>query len=209
MSKTYGYVRVSSRDQNEERQLVAMKQLNVSRRNIYIDKESGKDFMRPAYQKMLKKVRSNDLLYVKSIDRLGRNYMEIQEQWRILTKVKKIDICVIDMPLLDTRRGKDLMGTFLADLVLQILSFVAENERNLIRQRQAEGIAAAKERGVKFGRPENPLPENFFEVCRRWQSGEINKTEAANELHMPLSTFFYKVKKLEDCPEKWQEYVRL
>lgn len=209
MIKTYGYVRVSSRDQNEERQLVAMRQLKVSQKNIYIDKESGKDFARPAYQRMLRKVHSNDLLYVKSIDRLGRNYTEILEQWRILTKVKKIDICVIDMPLLDTRRGKDLMGTFLADLVLQILSFVAENERNMIRQRQAEGIAAAKERGVKFGRPEDPLPENFFEVCRRWQSGEINKTEAANELHMPLSTFFYKVKKLEDCPEKWQEYVRL
>ncbi|MBE6009738.1 MAG: recombinase family protein [Lachnospiraceae bacterium] len=209
MSKTYGYVRVSSRDQNEERQLVVMKQLKVSPRNIYIDKESGKDFARPAYQRMLKKVRSNDLLYVKSIDRLGRNYTEILEQWRILTKVKKIDICVIDMPLLDTRRGKDLMGTFLADLVLQILSFVAENERNLIRQRQAEGIAAAKERGVKFGRPEDPLPENFFEVCRRWQSGEINKTEASNELHMPLSTFYYKVKKLEDCPEKWHEKMNI
>ena len=202
MSKTYGYIRVSSRDQNEDRQLIAMQEMGVLPKNIYMDKQSGKDFARPAYRKMIKKLRPNDLLYVKSIDRLGRNYKEILEQWRVLTKEKEVDICVLDMPLLDTRNGKDLMGTFLADLVLQILSFVAENERNAIRQRQAEGIAAAKAKGVRFGRPENPLPDNFFEVYQRWKSGEITGTEASNELNMPLSTFCYKTKKLKNRQEK-------
>ena len=197
MSKTYGYIRVSSRDQNEDRQLVAMHELGIPPKNIYMDKLSGKDFARPAYRKLIKKLRPNDLLYIKSIDRLGRNYKEILEQWRILTKKKQVDICVIDMPLLDTRNGKDLMGTFLADLVLQILSFVAENERNAIRQRQAEGIAAAKAKGVRFGRPEIPLPENFMDVYQRWKAREITGTAAANELNMPLSTFCYKTKKLE------------
>lgn len=202
MNKTYGYIRVSSRDQNEDRQLIAMQELGVPPKNIYIDKLSGKDFARPAYRKLIKKLRPNDLVYVKSIDRLGRNYKEILEQWRILTKEKEVDICVIDMPLLDTRNGKDLMGTFLADLVLQILSFVAENERNAIRQRQAEGIAAAKAKGVRFGRPEIPLPENFMEVYERWRAGEITGTRASNELNMPLSTFCYKTKKIKNRQEK-------
>ncbi len=196
MPQVYGYVRVSSRDQNEDRQLIVMQEKEVPEKNIYIDKVSGKDFNRPSYLAMLEVLQEGDLLYLKSIDRLGRNYAEILEQWRVLTKVKKVDICVIDMPLLDTRQGKDLMGTFLSDLVLQILSFVAENERKMIKQRQAEGIAAAKARGVKFGRPEIPLPDNFTEVYGRWEKGEINGVEAAEELRIPVSTFRYKAKKI-------------
>ena len=161
MSHIYGYIRVSSRDQNEDRQLLAIQQLSIAQENIFIDKQSGKDFQRPQYKKLVRKLKKDDVLYIKSIDRLGRNYAEILEQWRILTKNKGIDIVVLDMPLLDTRRGKDLMGTFLSDIVLQVLSFVAENERENIRQRQAEGIAAAKARGVRFGRPEKELPDNF------------------------------------------------
>lgn len=157
MGNIFGYIRVSSRDQNEDRQLIALKELAIPEKNIFIDKQSGKDFKRPQYRKMIRRVRKDDLLYIKSIDRLGRNYAEILEQWRILTKDKGIDIVVLDMPLLDTRRGKDLMGTFLSDIVLQVLSFVAENERTNIRQRQAEGIAAAKARGVRFGRPPSRL----------------------------------------------------
>ena len=153
---TYGYIRVSSRDQNEDRQLIAMREAGVETKNIYLDKQSGKDFNRPQYQRMLRRMRKDDLLYIKSIDRLGRNYQEILCQWRELTEGKRVDLVVLDMPLLDTRRGKDLMGTFLSDIVLQVLSFVAENERSNIRQRQAEGIAAARARGVKFGRPYNP-----------------------------------------------------
>ena len=164
MVNVYGYIRVSSRDQNEDRQLVALKEVGVSEKSIYLDKQSGKDFNRPQYKKLLRKLKKDDLLYIKSIDRLGRNYEEILQQWHVLTKEKGIDIVVLDMPLLDTRRGKDLMGTFLSDIVLQVLSFVAENERTNIRQRQAEGIAAAKARGVKFGRPPLPLPDNFYEV---------------------------------------------
>lgn len=185
----YGYARVSSKDQNEDRQMVALGKTGLQKQNIFIDKQSGKDFKRNQYQKLLRKLRPDDLLYVKSIDRLGRNYEEIQEQWRILTKIKKIDIVVIDMPLLDTRRGKDLMGTFLSDIVLQVLSFVAENERMNIRQRQAEGIAAAKARGVKFGRPCKPLPENFFTVLERWKNGEISGVAAAKECGMSSTTF--------------------
>ena len=196
MPQIYGYVRVSSRDQNEDRQLIVMQEKEVPEKNIFIDKISGKDFNRPSYLAMLDVLQEEDLLFLKSIDRLGRNYAEILEQWRVLTKVKKVDICVIDMPLLDTRQGKDLMGTFLSDLVLQILSFVAENERKMIKQRQAEGIAAARARGVKFGRPEIPLPENFPAVYERWQNGEINGVEAAEELEIPVSTFRYKAKKL-------------
>ena len=164
MGNIFGYIRVSSRDQNEDRQLIALKELAIPEKNIFIDKQSGKDFKRPQYRKMIRRVRKDDLLYIKSIDRLGRNYAEILEQWRILTKDKGIDIVVLDMPLLDTRRGKDLMGTFLSDIVLQVLSFVAENERTNIRQRQAEGIAAAKARGVRFGRPPSRLPDNFHDV---------------------------------------------
>ena len=160
----YGYVRVSSRDQNEDRQLIALRGKGVEDRFIYMDKVSGKDFNRPQYKKLVKKLKPGDLLYIQSIDRLGRNYEELQNQWRILTKEKNVDICVIDMPLLDTRQGKYLMGTFIADLVLQILSFVAQNEREFIRKRQAEGIAAAKAKGVKFGRPPIPLPDNFYPV---------------------------------------------
>ena len=169
-----------------------MNELQVPQKNIFIDKQSGKDFERPQYKKLLRKMKKDDLLYIKSIDRLGRNYNEIQEQWRILTKDKGVDIVVLDMPLLDTRCGKDLMGTFLSDIVLQVLSFVAENERMNIRQRQAEGIAAAKAKGVRFGRVPKPLPENFHAVYQRWKHGEITGTAAAKECGMPLSTFRYR-----------------
>ena len=189
---TYGYIRVSSRDQNEERQRIALHEAGVPDEKVYMDKQSGKDFNRPKYKKLLRKMKRDDLLYIKSIDRLGRNYAEILEQWRILTKDKGIDIVVLDMPLLDTRRGKDLMGTFLSDIVLQVLSFVAENERVNIRQRQAEGIAAAKARGVRFGRPPAPLPENFHGVYQRWKSGKITGAAAAKECGMALSTFRYR-----------------
>ena len=192
IAEIYGYVRVSTREQNEDRQLIALNEIQVPKKNIFIDKQSGKDFERPQYKKLLKKLRRDDLLYIKSIDRLGRNYNEIQEQWRILTKEKGIDIVVLDMPLLDTRRGKDLMGTFLSEIVLQVLSFVAENERMNIRQRQAEGIAAAKAKGVRFGRIPKPLPENFHAVYQRWKRGEITGTAAAKECGMPLSTFRYR-----------------
>lgn len=192
IAEIYGYVRVSTRDQNEDRQLVTLSELQVPKKNIFIDKQSGKDFDRPRYKKLLRKMKKDDLLYIKSMDRLGRNYNEIQEQWRILTKDKGVDIVVLDMPLLDTRRGKDLMGTFLSDIVLQVLSFVAENERMNIRQRQAEGIAAAKAKGVRFGRVPKPLPENFHAVYQRWKHGEITGTAAAKECGMPLSTFCYR-----------------
>ena len=194
---TYGYVRVSTREQNEDRQMIALHEMGVSDESIFIDKQSGKDFKRPQYQKLLRKLRKDDLLYIKSIDRLGRNYEEIQNQWRFLTKDKGVDICVIDMPLLDTRRGKDLVGTFLSDVVLQVLSFVAENERTNIRQRQAEGIAAAKAKGIKFGRPPKPLPPNFHEVYQSWRSGKINVAEAARACGMPRSTFHYKAQVYE------------
>ncbi len=165
----YGYIRVSSTDQNEDRQLIALRGKGVPDNRIYMDKQSGKDFDRPKYKRLVRRLRHGDLLYLLSIDRLGRNYREIQEQWRLLTQEKGVDICVLDMPLLDTRQGKDLMGTFIADLVLQILSFVAQNERENIRKRQAEGIAAAKARGVKFGRPPIPVPDNFYAVHKAWR----------------------------------------
>ncbi len=192
-AKTYGYIRVSTREQNEDRQCSAMEAAGVG--ELYMDKQSGKDFQRPQYLRMVRKLKKDDLLYIKSIDRLGRNYTEILEQWRYLTKEKGIDIVVLDMPLLDTRRGKDLMGTFLSDIVLQVLSFVAENERENIRQRQAEGIAAAKARGVSFGRPPRPRPENFPEVLARWHAGQITGAQAARECGLPLSTFRYWAKK--------------
>lgn len=195
-NKTYGYVRVSTKDQNEDRQLLAMHGKGLADPFIYIDKQSGKDFNRPQYKKLIRRLKEGDLLYIQSIDRLGRNYEEVQNQWRILTKEKGVDICVIDMPLLDTRQGKDLLGTFIADIVLQILSFVAQNEREFIRKRQAEGIAAAKEKGVKFGRPPQQLPENFHNVYHRWKGGEITGIAAAKECGMPLSTFRYRAKKL-------------
>lgn len=187
----FGYIRVSSTDQNEDRQLIAMKKKSIPMKNIYIDAQSGKDFKRVQYKRMMKRLKQGDLLYVLSIDRLGRNYEEIQQQWRILTKEIGVDICVIDMPLLDTRSGKDLLGTFIADLVLQILSFVAQNERENIHRRQAEGIAAAKARGVQFGRPPKPLPDNFQNVHQRWKAGMITGTAAAKECGIPLSTFRY------------------
>ena len=193
----YGYIRVSSIDQNENRQLLAMHEKQIPAKNLYIDKQSGKDFERPNYKKLVKKLKPGDLLYILSIDRLGRNYKEIQEQWRILTKEKEIDICVIDMPLLDTRNGKDLIGTFIADLVLQILSFVAQNERENIRKRQAEGIAAAKNRGVKFGRPERPLPDNFNQVHQDWRNKKMTLQQAANACEMPVGTFYAKAVKIE------------
>ena len=196
--KVYGYIRVSTREQNEDRQLIALREIGVPEKNIYLDKQSGKDFNRPQYKKLLRKLKKDDLLYIKSIDRLGRNYEEILEQWRVLTKEKGVDIVVLDMPLLDTRRGKDLMGTFLSDIVLQVLSFVAENERTTIRQRQAEGIAAAKARGVKFGRPPKPLPDNFHSCYQRWKQGEITGTAAAKECGMSLATFRYRAEIYEN-----------
>ena len=192
MGTVYGYIRVSSVDQNEDRQRIALRGRGIPERNIFMDKQSGKDFDRPQYKRMVKKLKPGDLLCVLSIDRLGRNYEEIQDQWRRLTKEIGADISVIDMPLLDTRNGKDLMGTFIADLVLQILSFVAQNERENIRKRQAQGIAAAKARGVKFGRPPRPLPENYHSAYQRWKAGKITGTAAAKECGMPLSTFRYR-----------------
>ncbi len=193
----YGYVRVSTREQNEDRQMRALYKIDVPRENIYMDKQSGKDFERPMYNRMVKRLQADDVIFVKSIDRLGRNYEEILEQWRFLTKEKKVDIVVLDMELLDTRRGKDLMGTFLSDVVLQILSFVAENERKNIRERQKEGIEAAKMRGVQFGRPKRDLPDNFEQICYQWRSGEILGKEAARLLSIPLSTFYGRAKEIE------------
>lgn len=189
----YGYVRVSTREQNEQRQMIAMKEYGVEEARIYTDKQSGKDFARKNYKRLLRRLKSGGTLVIKSIDRLGRNYEEILEQWRCITKEKQAAIVVLDMPLLDTRQTRDLTGTLIADLVLQLLSYVAQTERESIRQRQAEGIAAAKARGVRFGRAPKPLPENFRTVCRRWESGEITGTTAARECGMPLSTFRYRV----------------
>ena len=194
MSKEYGYIRVSSTDQNEDRQLLAMDKIGIPKSSIYIDKQSGKDFERPQYKRLVKKLKKGDLLYILSIDRLGRNYEEIQKQWRILTKEIGIDICVIDMPLLDTRNGKDLMGTFIADLVLQILSFVAQNERENIKKRQAQGIAAAKARGVKFGRPEVLTPDNFGTYLSKWEKGQITTSEILKTIGLSKSTFYRKVR---------------
>ncbi len=191
MTRVYGYVRISSTDQNEDRQLDAMESRAVPQKNIYVDKVSGKDFHREQYLKMVKKLCSGDLLFIVSIDRLGRDYEEVQNQWRILTKEIGIDICVIDMPLLDTRNGKDLMGTFIADLVLQILSFVAHSERENIRQRQAEGIAAAKARGVKFGRPKVPLPADFEMIVEEWKTHKITEEEAVKRCGVSRATFYH------------------
>lgn len=192
MGNIYGYLRVSTKEQNEDRQMLALHKVQVPEQNIYMDKQSGKDFNRPMYRQLVGRLQQDDLLYIKSIDRLGRNYEEILEQWRFLTKDKKVDIVVLDMPLLDTRRGKDLLGTFLSDIVLQVLSFVAENERKNIRQRQREGIEAAMLRGVQFGRPQKPLPENFIQIYELWLLGEIGGNEAARRCNMPLSSFYRK-----------------
>ncbi len=197
MQQTFGYIRVSSTDQNESRQKLALANLGIDEKHLYMDKQSGKDFQRPQYQAMLKCLRPGDLLCITSIDRLGRNYKEIQHQWRILTREKQIDIQVLDMPLLDTRRSKDLLGTFIADLVLQVLCFVAESERENIRKRQAEGIAAAKKRGIRFGHKPKPLPENFEEILALWKQGLITMTEAARRTNMARSTFRYRMKLLQ------------
>mgnify|MGYP002626098967 FL=1 len=194
---TYGYVRVSSTDQNEDRQMIALHQVGVEDKHIFMDKQSGKDFDRPQYKKMVKKMRHGDLLYVLSIDRLGRNYDEIQHQWRILTKEIGIDVCVIDMPLLDTRRSKDLLGTFVADLVLQVLSFAAHNERDNIRKRQAEGIAAAKARGVHMGRPVINAPPDFDKIVKAWEKKEITMEEAMKRCRMSETTFYRRRREMQ------------
>lgn len=191
---TYGYARVSSMDHNEERQIIALKNAHIPVKNIFVDKQSGKDFNRPKYKKLIKKLKEGDILYVLSIDRLGRNYEEIQKQWRTLTKEIGIDICVLDMPLLDTRRGKDLMGTFIADLVLQILCFVAQNERENIRKRQAEGIAAAKEKGIKFGRPLKKVPDNFGEIVQKWENKNLKFDEVLEQCGMSQATFYRRLR---------------
>lgn len=189
----YGYIRVSSTDQNDDRQWIALRQQSVPNHHIYVDKQSGKDFNRPQYKKMIRKLKQGDLLYILSIDRLGRNYEEIQNQWRILIKEIGVDICVIDMPLLDTRNGKDLLGTFIADLVLQILSFVAQSERENIKKRQAQGIAAAKAKGIKFGRPEKNVPENFPDIVSQWENKIIALQELLVQCNRAKPHFF------DDC----------
>ena len=193
----YGYVRVSTREQNDDRQRIALRDFGVETQNIFADKQSGKDFRRPQYRRLLQKLRRGDLLCVQSIDRLGRNYGEILEQWRLLTREMGVDVCVLDMPLLDTRRGKDLLGTFVSDLVLQVLSFAAENERSNIRKRQAEGIAAARARGVVFGRPTRCLPPDFPDLCRRWRAGELSLSRAAEACGLPRSTFYARARAME------------
>ena len=195
MKKLYGYARVSTVQQKEDRQLIALEKMGVVRENIYVDKQTGKNFDRPMYQALLKRLDENSVLFVKSLDRLGRNYQELHDQWRLITKEKKADIVVLDAPLLDTRREKNLLGTLISDLLLSLLSYCSVNEYNLIHQRQAEGIAAARAKGVKFGRPQKPLPDNFQEVYLRWQNHDLNTRQAAELCKMPLSSFKYKAKK--------------
>ena len=189
MQQVYGYIRVSTRDQNEERQVIAMREFGVPEENMVIDKQSGKNFARPGYRRLVKKLKPTDTLVIKSIDRLGRNYDEVLEQWRLLTKEKQVDIVVLDMPLLDTRKGRDLIGTLISDIVLQLLSYVAQTEREFIRQRQAEGIAAAKARGVQFGRRPSPKPAEFPEWKERWSRGEVSACQAAKALKITHRTF--------------------
>ena len=196
--KIYGYMRVSSKEQNEDRQRIALIEMGVQEKNIYMDKQSGKDFERKQYKKLLRKLDENSVLFIKSIDRLGRNYSDLNEQWRIITKEKKADIVVIDMPILDTRREKNLLGTFISDIVLALLSYVAENERINIKQRQAEGIAAAKARGVKFGRPPLPIPDNFYQMHKEWRAGKITIEEASKAYGMCAKTFYSKAVKYEN-----------
>ncbi len=190
----YGYVRVSSVDQNEGRQLIALRKKAVPDKNLFTDKQSGRDFDRPQYKQLIRKLKPGDLLYIQSIDCLGRNYEEIQRQWRIPTKEIGVDICVLDMPLLDTRRGGDLMGTFIADLVLQILSFVAQNERENIKKRQAEGIAAAKAKGIQFGRPKVPVPADFVKIVGQWEKRQLSISDVLNQCGMSESTFYRKLR---------------
>jgi len=199
---TYGYVRVSSVNQNEDRQMVAMSKLNIPLERIFTDKQSGKDFNRPAYKTLMDKLRSGDLLYIKSIDRLGRNYEEIQSQWRILTKERRVDIAVIDMPLLDTRNGRDLVGTFLADIVLQILSFVAQNERENIRQRQAEGIKAARAKGIHLGRPVKKLPDDFNELVNLWVRRKLTTKELIQRTGCKETTLYRRLRQHQAIRKK-------
>ena len=190
----YGYVRVSSTDQNEDRQMIDMQNLGIDNKNIFVDKQSGKDFNRPEYQRLFSALKKGDLLYIKSIDRLGRNYKEIIEQWQMLTKDMEVDVVVIDMPLLDTRTAKDLLGTFIADLVLQVLSFVAQNERENIKKRQEEGIRAAKLRGVEFGRPIKKAPDNFDVLIKQWKKGKLSADEVAKMCDMSIATFYRRLR---------------
>lgn len=195
--KIFGYMRVSTKEQNEDRQKLALLEVGVPEKQIYMDKQSGKDFDRTQYQRMLKKLDCDSVLFVKSIDRLGRNYTDLNEQWRIITKEKRADVVVIDMPLLDTRREKNLLGTFISDIVLALLSYVAENERVNIKQRQAEGIAVAKAKGVQFGRPPVPVPDNFEDIYRKWRSGQMTMREAGAACEMNPKTFYSKAVKYE------------
>ena len=197
MSKIYGYARVSSKDQNEIRQIIALHEIGIKDEDIFVDKQSGKDFERKMYKRLMNRISEDDVIYVKSIDRLGRNYEEIIEQWKHITKKKKADIVIIDMPLLDTRREKDLMGTFISDIVLALLSYISETERMNIRKRQAEGIAAAKARGVRFGRKPMPLPEGFMEICRQYKQKKLTVSEAADLCNMARTTFFVKASSIE------------
>lgn len=197
VGQTYGYIRVSSIDQNEDRQVIAMRERGIEQKHLFIDKQSGKDFYRPQYKALLKRLKPGDLLCIVSIDRLGRNYVEVQEQWKFITREKRVDIQVLDMPLLDTRTAKDLLGTFIADLILQVLSFVAQNERENIRKRQAEGIAAAKARGIKFGRSKTPLPPEFLEFYLLWKEGKMSKAKAARLCGISASGFQYRIEKHE------------
>lgn len=201
-STSYGYVRVSSQDQNEDRQLIEMERVGISKNNIYIDKQSGKDFNRPKYKKLIRRLQEGDVLYILSIDRLGRNYEEILNQWRLITKDMKVDVVVIDMPLLDTRRDKNLLGTFISDMVLQLLSFVAQNERENIKKRQAQGIAAAKARGVKFGRPVKGVSDEFANEVARWNKGELNMEDLLKKYGISQSTFYRRVRELEASKKK-------
>ena len=188
-NQIYGYIRVSSRDHNEDRQVIAMREFGIAEKNLVIDKQSGKDFARPGYRRLLRKLKPNDTLVIKSIDRLGRNYDEVLEQWRLLTKEKQVDIVVLDMPLLDTRKGRDLIGTLISDIVLQLLSYVAQTEREFIHQRQAEGIAAAKARGVKFGRKPKERPAEYEHLRDEWRAGRISARAAARQLGVAHRTF--------------------
>ena len=207
MKSSYGYIRVSSTDQNEDRQLLALRETGIEEGHIFTDKQSGKDFHRPQYRRLVRRLRPGDLLVILSIDRLGRNYEEIQNQWRILTKEMGVDICVLDMPLLDTRRGKDLMGTFIADLVLQILSFVAQSERENIRKRQEQGIAAARARGVRFGRPEIELPQDFAQIVRRWEQKQLSFDAALAQSGLTKATFYRRLREFRASDENSKKQV--
>lgn len=202
----YGYVRVSTREQNVERQLIALEKAGIDPEKIFIDRQSGKDFERPAYRKMIKKLRDGDVVVTKSIDRLGRNYEEIKEQWRVITKEIGADIMIQDMPLLDTTKSRDLLGNFISDVVLQLLSFVAENERNNIRTRQAEGIAAARQRGVRFGKPAVPMPENFPELYQNWECGIITIKEFAGLCHVGRSTMYKRIGEYRAALEETEKF---